>query len=273
MTEETAISPWRGPQEAVDLYRDLASWRRGLLGSAETVDPEELSLALARDDGSPLAARLDWKASQREQVRRLAGQAASITVAHRPPLAAAAEALRPWLEREEALEAAGHALRAEDARVEELARAASLHPALTAFAFEQAAAVLHTALAAEAGEALARRQPAAGSCPLCGRVSTLSRLEGKVGQRYLYCAHCDLAWRYARIACPYCGNEEPELLRELVSDDVPGVAALACDKCRRYTKRVDLRRVAPPEEWLVADVQTLYLDMLAAEEGFLPAHR
>ncbi|MBX5464825.1 MAG: formate dehydrogenase accessory protein FdhE [Clostridia bacterium] len=273
MTEERSPSPWRGPREAVLLYRELASWRRARLPGMPSVDPEELALALAGEEDSPLARRLPWREEARRQVRQLAGEAAAIIAAHQPSLAAAAAALAKWLEREEALEAAGHALASEDAQVEELARRASLHPALAAFAFEQAAAVVHTRLAAEAGAPLARRASTGGSCPVCGRVSNLSRLEGKAGERHLYCAHCDLSWRYARIGCPRCGNEEQELLRELVSDDVPGVAVVVCDRCRRYTKRVDLRRVEPPEEWLVADVETLYLDMLAAEEGFLPVHR
>ncbi|RYD04283.1 hypothetical protein N752_15685 [Desulforamulus aquiferis] len=60
-------------------------------------------------------------------------------------------------------------------------------------------------------------------CPVCGDQPTMSKLSGKEGLRKLYCSRCETEWRYKRIGCPYCKN-----------DDVPSMYYLTLEDNKQY---------------------------------------
>ena len=112
---------------------------------------------------------------------------------------------------------------------------------------------------------------ASGSCPWCGSLPGLAKLKrkaGEEGKRILFCSLCGESWDVARLACPFCGNQEA---LGLLSVEGTGPHAIeTCDQCRGYLKTVDERKL-PEEQTVVPLVETtgtLYLDLIAETQGY-----
>jgi FdhE protein len=114
-----------------------------------------------------------------------------------------------------------------------------------------------------------------GSCPVCGNFPAMERLRKEDGKRMLWCSFCGTQWHYKRIMCPFCGNEDHNSLRYFFME---GDASLeekpfrvdVCDRCKRYIKTIDERRM-PENEMLdfpLENIKTLYLDLLAQRDGY-----
>jgi len=107
-------------------------------------------------------------------------------------------------------------------------------------------------------------------CPVCGASAQISRLEKDEGQRMLYCSLCSTQWRYMRIKCAFCCNEEQKSMKFLEVEGSPYRIDL-CDQCGRYLKTRDDRKVVGKLREIIApieDLATMYLDMKAEEEGY-----
>jgi len=107
------------------------------------------------------------------------------------------------------------------------------------------------------------------TCPLCSsrpQVGVL-RPEGEGGRRSLICALCAHEWKYRRIVCPYCGEENVHKLAVYSAESIPYVRVEACDTCRNYLKSIDLTkdgRAVP----VVDELATIPLNLWAAEHGY-----
>lgn len=106
-------------------------------------------------------------------------------------------------------------------------------------------------------------------CPICGGTPLMAKLRREDGKRILECSLCNTQWVFKRLRCPFCGNEDADTLGFFFVEEAT-YRVDKCDKCKRYIKTVDERK--KPEGGLralsVEDVATLYLDMLAAKEGY-----
>lgn len=102
-----------------------------------------------------------------------------------------------------------------------------------------------------------------GKCPVCGRAPGLARL-GEEGRRYLRCLLCEAEWLFRRLACPFCGNEDHQKLGTLRVEGDEGWEVHFCDVCSGYLKVV---RQALPEPAREADLNSLYLDLVAEKAG------
>jgi len=107
------------------------------------------------------------------------------------------------------------------------------------------------------------------SCPICGGTPLMAKLRREDGKRILECSLCRTQWAFKRLRCPFCGNEDADTLGFFFVEEAT-YRVDKCDRCQRYIKTVDERK--KPEAGLralsVEDVATLYLDMLAAREGY-----
>lgn len=117
------------------------------------------------------------------------------------------------------------------------------------------------------GEGL--RQQGRASCPACGRLPQLGILaaEGEGARRSLMCSLCGAEWRYKRISCPACGEEDFARLHYSRASDFPHVRVDLCQSCHKYIKSIDLTvdgRAVPP----VDEMASLPLDLWAVEQGF-----
>lgn len=98
-----------------------------------------------------------------------------------------------------------------------------------------------------------------GQCPCCGGPPVISYFD-KDGTRNLVCGSCYTTWRYKRIGCPFCGEQNHENLRVLETEDYPGWVAMVCKTCHGAIKAADLRKMNEMPDWNEAQITLLPLD-------------
>lgn len=118
------------------------------------------------------------------------------------------------------------------------------------------------------GEAVAKSGWAEGYCPICGREPKIGEIRDEEGTRYLFCNQCGFEWGFLRIKCPFCGNEEQQTLAYFTVEGDERRRVDVCNACKRYIKIVDFRETNEKADLDVEDIATLYLDMLANDEGY-----
>lgn len=103
-------------------------------------------------------------------------------------------------------------------------------------------------------------------CPVCGRKPVLAQLrkqnEGRA--RYLKCGGCGTMWRWNRLGCTYCDNEDLKRMHILEIESEPEMRIDVCDKCHGYIKTYNKEG---DEKIYLKDWATLHFDLLAEEEG------
>jgi FdhE protein len=109
-----------------------------------------------------------------------------------------------------------------------------------------------------------------GYCPLCGSFPELSFLKEKEGERWLRCSLCSHEWRFIRMKCPFCENDDHEKMELYFVEGREHERAELCYQCKRYIVNIDLRNCAEEVVTEVAAIGMLYLDILAQGKGFLP---
>ena len=103
-------------------------------------------------------------------------------------------------------------------------------------------------------------------CPVCGRKPILAQLrkqnEGRA--RYLKCGGCGTMWRWNRLGCTYCDNEDLKKMHILETEAEPEMRLDVCDECHSYIKTYtqEGQENIYLEDWL-----TLHFDILAEEQG------
>ncbi|HBZ54342.1 MAG TPA: hypothetical protein DEO88_02965 [Syntrophobacteraceae bacterium] len=110
-----------------------------------------------------------------------------------------------------------------------------------------------------------------GYCPICGSMPELAYLKGEEGQRWLRCSFCGNDWRYVRLACPFCENEEQESLLIYYIAGREQERVEACQKCGRYVVSIDLRGRLDEAVLEVAALGMVHLDVISQQKGLLPA--
>jgi FdhE protein len=107
-----------------------------------------------------------------------------------------------------------------------------------------------------------------GTCPVCGKEPVIAKLEKGTGSRWLFCSFCHSEWLFKRLLCPFCENDDQESLRYFYVENEEAYRVDVCDKCKRYTKTVDTRKIDREINLFVEDLATLSLDIIAEKEGF-----
>ncbi len=107
-----------------------------------------------------------------------------------------------------------------------------------------------------------------GYCPICGSPPGIAKLREE-GERFLVCSACSFAWRFKRLMCPFCGNEDQRKMRYFhTAREGMSRRVDVCEKCRRYIKAIDTGGPGEEAAAIVEDMGTLYLDALAQGEGY-----
>lgn len=107
-----------------------------------------------------------------------------------------------------------------------------------------------------------------GICPVCGSQANFSRVRAEDGQRFLFCEHCFTEWQSKYMGCIYCGNTEPNSIRFLVIEGDDANQLFVCEKCKGYLKTFDERKGRMKTDLFIAGIETVYLDLIAEEEGY-----
>ncbi len=105
-------------------------------------------------------------------------------------------------------------------------------------------------------------------CPFCGSEGHISRLRNEDGRRFMFCERCFTEWEVRYLFCVYCSNDEPGTIRILNLENDSAHKAYLCEKCKSYLKTYDERQTLQPADLFITSIETLYLDMLAKEEGY-----
>jgi hypothetical protein len=103
-------------------------------------------------------------------------------------------------------------------------------------------------------------------CPLCGGDPEFAVIT-PAGERRLICGRCTAQWRFHDIACPFCPNDERQLVTSFASRD-GRYRLYGCDVCRRYLKAYDARKSDRPVLLSVDSIATLPLDAAAIQKGY-----
>lgn len=82
------------------------------------------------------------------------------------------------------------------------------------------------------------------TCPFCGArpVVGVLRGEGEGARRSLICSLCATEWRYRRVLCPNCGEQDNARLPVYTFEQFGHVRVEACDTCHVWIKTFDLTK-------------------------------
>lgn len=110
-----------------------------------------------------------------------------------------------------------------------------------------------------------------GYCPICGSMPELS-VFGDNGKRSLICGFCNHTWQSRRIYCPFCENADHETLHYYDIEDEEEYRVDVCDKCNRYIKTIDLKKVSRSVYLPLENISTPYVNAKFEEMGFSPGN-
>ena len=146
-----------------------------------------------------------------------------------------------------------------------------LAPATLSFLFIQLARPFLQRRAQALAAVLEGRSWEHGSCPICGSLPEMAFLMGEGGQRWLRCSLCGHHWRFKRMVCPVCANEDHDELEFFFVEGREHERADYCKQCGNYVVTLDIRGLAEHPVWEVAALGLVHLDVLAQEKGLAPA--
>ncbi len=106
------------------------------------------------------------------------------------------------------------------------------------------------------------------TCPICGSKSHFSRLQSEDGQRFMFCDRCFSEWNVRYLFCVHCGHDRPGDIRYLNVENDEAYKLYLCDNCKGYLKTFDERPGGEMVDLYIANIETIYLDILAQEKGY-----
>ena len=107
-----------------------------------------------------------------------------------------------------------------------------------------------------------------GYCPVCGGWPLIAELRGVELAQYLRCAACGSSWRWPRLRCAYCGNDDYQSLATLTIEGEQRFRIGVCNRCKGYLKVCNAFDPPPPELLALEDAVSVHLDVAAIERGY-----
>ena len=109
-----------------------------------------------------------------------------------------------------------------------------------------------------------------GNCYVCGAVATLGELQENDQVKHLRCGACGADWKYPRLQCAYCSNEDHRKQHYFAEEGKEETTRVeTCDACNGYLKVISSFSSTLPELLLIEDLATLHLDYMAQERGYV----
>ena len=154
-----------------------------------------------------------------------------------------------------------------DDYIDNLSRKLGVKKEFVAFLAKSSTKPIYEAYARELGKYVDQERWWRGYCPVCGSEPLIAELKEE-GARFLVCSSCGYEWRFNRLKCPFCENQDHEKLRYFYTEkEGKAYRVDVCEKCKWYIKTIDTNEV---EEVIpsLEDIGTLHLDVLAQKEGY-----
>jgi len=106
-------------------------------------------------------------------------------------------------------------------------------------------------------------------CPFCGSKSHFSRLRAEDSKRFMFCDRCFIEWEVRYLFCVHCANDEPGSIKFFSIENDESYQIYTCEKCKGYLKTYDEKTGGQEVDLFVANMETIYLDILAREHGYV----
>lgn len=106
-------------------------------------------------------------------------------------------------------------------------------------------------------------------CPFCGSKSHFSRLRLDDSKRFMFCDRCFTEWESRNLYCVHCGNDEPNTISYMSIENDSSYQLYTCEKCKGYLKTYDERESGKTTDLFIANIETIYLDILAQQKGYV----
>jgi FdhE protein len=108
-----------------------------------------------------------------------------------------------------------------------------------------------------------------GYCPICGSWPVLGEQRGLEKQLWLRCGRCFCEWRSRHQLCIFCGNADHQRLGYMAAEDERESRRISiCHECHGSLKVIATVSPLSPGGLLQRDLQSLELDVAAADEGY-----
>jgi FdhE protein len=108
-----------------------------------------------------------------------------------------------------------------------------------------------------------------GYCPVCGSWPLLAEQRGLEKQLWLRCGRCFAEWKSRHQLCIFCGNTDHQRLGYMAAEDERESRRISiCHECHSSLKVMATVAPLSPGELLQRDLQSLELDVAAADEGY-----
>ncbi|MGI6453489.1 MAG: formate dehydrogenase accessory protein FdhE [Syntrophomonadaceae bacterium] len=264
-------TPVQLPEGYEEFYKELENWqneKQVYLKKLNPVNKTSLSEVLTVKK-KPLLIATGFKVDP-EQYREMLFDFISFLKKARPSVADIIDRLAADLDKFDFADITEKLLTGQD--LNNLEEASIISPDLALFIFDHALRPFLRVQAEAYQEDLAnddfRSWDLPMTCPICGSQPTISRLRKSDGRRLMFCDHCFAEWEVKYLACAYCQNDEPGTIRYLSVGDTDPYQIYTCDKCRGYIKTYDERQSGQATDLFIANIKTIYLDMLAEEKGY-----
>ena len=235
----------------------------------DSIDLDEALVQVKREEGFPLVDKKDLKldiASASALFKKLCGR-----LKENERVSRDVDRINEALERGElALEELFEKAVAEDHKyMADMSSRLNLREGLLLFLAENSLQPIYEAYGEQLKDHVDQERWWKSYCPICGSKPVMAELIGSERKRFLICSCCGYEWRFTRIKCPFCDNEERRKFKYFFTEEKGKAYRVeTCQKCKKYIKTVDTNEVDGEVVPLVEDVGTLYLDALARKEGY-----
>jgi FdhE protein len=109
-----------------------------------------------------------------------------------------------------------------------------------------------------------------GSCFVCGAAAVFGELQENDQVKHLRCGSCGADWRYPRLRCAHCANEDHRTQHYFSVEGMgDSMRVETCDACKGYLKVISSFSPTLPELLPIEDLATLSLDYIAQEKGYV----
>lgn len=159
------------------------------------------------------------------------------------------------------------ALAENQAFYKEIGESLEIDPAIPGFAAYVSVKPSVTLCVERLSEHLDENLEYGGCCPICSGPPSFSLLKNE-GKRSLVCGFCDHEWPAKRLFCPFCENTSQSRLSYMYHDEESHHRIDICEKCRKYLKTADIRKIPHMFHPGLEQVSTLHLDMIARKKGY-----
>ncbi len=257
------------PKEIIDFYKALNST------SSQTESSMDICLTgeqkeLYNDQKVPLLNFIDFM-PDRDEINRIFGEICQIILTHRPQVSVEIEKIRAELDVE------NRDLRLlleqfvwqNETYIEDYVIEREINGEILSLVLFNVAKPLLKVYADAIKSQVPYDQWAQNTCPVCGWKASIAVISKQDKQRLLHCSLCDTAWSFKTMACTQCSNEDHSTLKYFSVEDDEAYRINVCEKCRGYIKTVDESKAALVKSAVEEDVRTIYLDIIAQQEGYL----